>query len=244
MKIVAIIQSRMKSDRLPGKAFSYIAGQPVLWHITQRLKHAGKLDNVVIATGDGNANNRIALWGEQNAVPVLRGPEDDVLERLRLAAKETKADAIVRICADRVLIDPKIVDKVVDTHLSDDSFDYVCNNYPDRTYPDGLDVEIFPAETIERLCKLATEPRHREHAPTYIWDNAGFLVRNVTHSPDLSHYRWTLDYPEDLGFLRKVFYELWKEQEMFYMDDVVELLEKHPEILEINAMHNKTGDSR
>ena len=219
--------------RLPGKVLADIAGRPMLWHVANRVGRAKLLDEVIVATSDNALDDSIAALCEQEGVPCFRGSENDVLDRYYLAAMWIHADTIVRITADCPLIDPGVLNKVVAVYL-DSGCDYASNTI-DRTYPDGLDTEIFSFEALEKAWREARLMSEREHVTPYIWKNPKlFRLRQVTQETDLSGLRWTVDEPEDLEFLRKIYEYLYQPGQVFLMEDIVKLLERHPELLEIN----------
>ena len=147
-KVVAIVQARMGSTRLPGKVLMDISGWSMLWHVVNRVRQAKWVDKVVVATSGSVSDDPVATLCEQEGIPCFRGSEDDVLDRYYQAAKWIGANVIVRITADCPLIDPYVVDDVV-KHYVDGDYDYVSNTAP-PTFPDGLDIEVFSFEALER----------------------------------------------------------------------------------------------
>jgi glutamate-1-semialdehyde aminotransferase/spore coat polysaccharide biosynthesis protein SpsF (cytidylyltransferase family) len=232
--IVAIIQARMSATRLPGKVLMDIVGEPMLWHIVNRLQYATLIDNIVIATTTNSDDLPIVEFARDNSFAVFRGSEDDVLDRFYQAAKEYKANVVARITGDCPLIDPEIVDKVVSVYLGGKS-DYVTNALR-YTYPDGLDVEVFSFAILEQTWREAKLPGEREHLTRYMRQSGLFEIANVENDVNLSYqnYRWTVDEPSDLKFVREVYARLYKPGEIFYMDDVLNLTDEHPEIWDIN----------
>lgn len=231
--IAAIIQARKGSTRLPGKVMMDICGHPMLWHVVNRVDRAKLLDEVIVATSDNALDDSIAAFCEQEGVPCFRGSENDVLDRYYFAAMWIHADIIVRITADCPLIDPVVLNKVVAVYL-DSGCDYASNTI-DRTYPDGLDTEVFSFEALERAWREARWQSEREHVTPYIRKNGKlFNLRQVTQERDLSGLRWTVDELEDLQFVRKVYEHLYQPGQVFLMEDIVKLLERHPELLEVN----------
>ena len=227
--IAAIIQARMGSTRLPGKVLAEIAGHPMLWHVVNRVREAKTLDKVIVATSDSPSDNILVASCEQDGIPCFRGREDDVLDRYYQAARWIGADAIVRITADCPLIDPVVLDKVVTAYL-DGECNYASNTI-ERTYPDGLDTEVFSFEALEKAWREARLMSEREHVTPYIWKNLDlFRLRQVTQQTDLSDLRWTVDEPEDLEFVRKIYEYLYQPGHVFLMDDIVKLLQRHPEL--------------
>lgn len=231
--IVTIIQARMGSTRLPGKVLMDICGHPMLWHVINRARQAKLLDDVLVATSEKASDDPVVAFCEQEGVPCFRGSEDDVLDRYYRAAVWIGADTVVRITADCPLIDPVVSDKVIAAYL-DGGCDYASNTI-ERTYPDGLDTEVFSFETLEKAWLEARLMSEREHVTPYIWKNEElFNLRQVTQEMDLSGLRWTVDEPEDLEFVRRIYEHLYQPGQFFLMEEIVKLLERHPEFLEIN----------
>ncbi|MEM2890792.1 MAG: glycosyltransferase family protein [Candidatus Hadarchaeum sp.] len=238
-KIVAIVQARMGATRLPGKVMADIVGKPLLWHVINRIKRAKLIGEIVIATTTDREDDVIEKWAKENNLKCYRGSADDVLDRFYQAAKKYGASIIVRVTADDPLKDPVLIDKVIRYYLEHkDKFDYVSNIIK-PTYPEGLDVEVFPLKTLERAWREASTKVDREHVTTFIWNNPDkFRLANIEHvGEDISHLRWTLDYPEDLIFTREVYAKLYKKGEVFLMEDVLNLLKRCPELAKINAGH-------
>lgn len=232
-RVVAIIQARMGSTRLPGKVMMDIVGKPMLWHVINRVQHAKRLDDIVIATTALNEDKQILELASEMGVKSYAGSEDDVLDRYYQAAIIHEAYAIVRITADCPLIDPDIIDGVIEFYLNHD-FDYVSNTIK-PTYPDGLDTEVFSLGVLKRAWKEATLASEREHVTPYIWKTPQmFRIKNLRNDTDLSYMRWTVDEERDLKFVREIYNKLYKECEMFYMGDVLKLLKKYSELMNIN----------
>ena len=231
--IAVIIQARMRSTRLPGKVFKSISGRPMLWHVLMRVRQAESLDTIVIATSDEVADNPIADFCAQEGVSCFRGNESDVLDRFYQAARWIGADVIVRISADCPMIDPVVLDAVV-TAYRKNRCDYACNAIH-RTYPDGLDTEVFSFEVLEKAWKEASLKSEREHVTPYIWKNeALFNLHHVMQEHDLSALRWTVDEPEDLTFVRRIYEHLYVPNAVFHMEDILRLLGTHPELSTLN----------
>jgi len=233
MKVAAIIQARMGSTRLPGKVMEEIAGKPMLRHIIDRLKRAELIHSIVVATTATEIDKPIVKVAEEAGTGSYTGSEEDVLDRYYRAAKEFAVDAIVRITADCPLVDPRLLDRVIQRYLKGDC-DYAANTLK-RTYPDGLDVEVFSCAALERAWKEARMASEREHVTPYIWKNPEkFKLANVENNVDLSDLRWSVDEKEDLEFICQVYKHLYKEGHIFYMWDVLKLLEKYPDLKQIN----------
>ena len=231
--VVAIIQARMGSSRLPGKSMADIEGRPMLWHVIQRVKRANLVDRVVVATSTKAADDAIEQMCRDNGVSCYRGSEQDVLDRYYVAARGEKAGQIVRITADCPLIDPEVIDRVVRRFQRGD-LDYASNAMV-RSYPDGLDTEVFSFSALERAWHEATKASEREHVTPYLRSEK-FRTANVeSESTSLyQHYRWTVDEAEDLDFIRAV-YRSMQEKEVFGVKDVLELLEKNPWLEKMNS---------
>lgn len=234
MKIVAIVQARMGSTRLPGKVMMDLLGEPVLVRDVNRLKRSKLLDEVVIATTTQPADDHIVSLCKERGWPYFRGDENDVLDRYYQAARACSADVIVRVTSDCPMIDPDIVDRVIKTFLDIPDIDYVSNTLPPRTFPRGLDTEVMTFEALERAWTEDTDPKLREHVTPYIYrDPETFQIHGVFNETDLSDHRWTLDTPEDFAFIRTVYDHF--ENDEFTWRDVLEYLEKHPEVVNINS---------
>lgn len=244
-KLVAVVQSRMGSTRLPGKVMKEICGKPMLLLMLERLSQAKLIDEIVVATTTNPNDDVIFELVKKNGYNVFRGSEFDCLDRHYRVAIEYNAAYIAKITPDCPLIDPQIVDKVLDYFLKNvNNYDYVSNAHP-PSWPDGLDFEVFHVATLEKAHREATESSHREHTTTYIWSNPEkFRIGNVIN-PDgrnlfMSH-RWTVDFPEDFEFVKKIYENLYNNK-IFLMEEILLLLEKRPDISKINshlAMHNK-----
>jgi spore coat polysaccharide biosynthesis protein SpsF (cytidylyltransferase family) len=232
-KIVAIIQARMGSTRLPGKTLAIINGKPLLLHIIERVKRSEVLDDIIIATTRLSDDDVIEKIAKENHVPCFRGSTNDVLDRFFQAAKKYNATVIVRITADDPFKDPEIIDKHIRYLLEHPDLDYVSNTLR-PTYPEGLDIEVFSFQALEKTWRSATLSSEHEHVTPFIWKNPDlFKSTNLEYETDLSGYRWTLDYNDDLEFTRAV-YEKLGNMEIFHMQDILDLLKKHPHISQIN----------
>lgn len=239
--IVAAVQVRMGSTRLPGKALADVEGKPVLHWIIERLRAATTLDGVVVATSDSERDDPIRTLAAALDIPCFSGSEDDVVDRLHATARETNATALVRVTGDCPLVDPAVVDQVVNAYRAvGEQLDYASNVSP-PTFPDGLDVEVYSRTTLERLDAL-TDPFWREWFAIYVSEHpAEFRAVNVQHEPDLSDLRWTLDHAEDLQFVREVYSRLADGHTVFGLEDVLALLRREPELGQINARHARNA---
>ena len=231
--VVAIIQARMGSSRLPGKTMAEVENHPMLWHVIQRVKRATLVDRVVVAIPTSMADDAIETMCREIGVACYRGSEHDVLDRFYHAARAEKAAQVVRITADCPLIDPEVIDRVVRRFQRGD-LDYASNAMV-RSYPDGLDTEIFSFSALERAWHEANKTSEREHVTPYL-RSGKFRTANVENgSASLyQRYRWTVDEAEDLEFIRAV-YKAFREKERFGMKDVLELIEKSPGLEKMNS---------
>ncbi|SHE87570.1 spore coat polysaccharide biosynthesis protein SpsF [Tissierella praeacuta DSM 18095] len=236
MKTIAIIQARMGSARLPGKVMMKIGGKTVLDHVIARIKQSKEVDEIVIATTIKENDNQIVDEVNRLGVKFFRGSEEDVLSRYYYAAKENEADIVARITSDCPLIDPKIVDEVIKFY-KEHEYAMVVNASSDlskRTFPRGLDVEIFSFDQLEIAFTNADEKYQREHVTPFIYennDNIFYYKNNI----DYSKHRWTLDTKEDFELICKIYDELYKGSHDFFLKDIIELFQRKPELFNINA---------
>jgi spore coat polysaccharide biosynthesis protein SpsF len=233
-EIVAIVQARMGSTRLPGKVMASIVEKPMLWHIIERVKKSKLIDDVLIATTLNKEDDVIECFSAQNRIGCFRGSENDVLDRYYQVAKVNEIRHIVRITADNPFQDPHVNDEVIKIYL-ENNVDFV-SNVVEKTYPNGLNVEVFSFQALEKAWKEARTPYEREHVTQYIFLNpTKFKVINVRYDGEnLSHLRWTVDTEEDLTFARTVYQKLYQRERMFYMDDILKLLREYPNLLYID----------
>jgi spore coat polysaccharide biosynthesis protein SpsF len=232
MSVVAIVQARMSSSRLPGKVLAEIAGRTMLERVVARARAARRVPRVVVATSVASEDDRVAALCRELGIDVFRGSESDVLDRFAGAASRFAGDPIVRLTADCPLLDPGVVDAVV-ARYEEGGVDYAANINP-PTYPDGLDTEVFSAEALVRAAREARRPSEREHVTLYIRSHPeSFRIANVRGPSDLSGLRWTVDEPEDLEFVRAVYAALGEAE--FGMEDVVRLLAEKPRLAAANA---------
>jgi len=234
--IAAIIQARMGSTRLPGKVLNNIAGKPMLWHLINRLQRSVFIEKIIVATTTNEIDCPILDVAEKSGVESFAGSEHDVLDRYYQAAKKFHADIIVRITADCPLIDPRVTDRVIQCYLENKGkVDYVSTGIP-PTYPDGLDTEVFSFTALEKAWKEAKSQSEREYVTSYIWKNKQiFRLANVANEEDLSYMRWTVDEDRDFLFITEIYKGLYRgENEIFYMEDVVNFLKTYPKLMSIN----------
>lgn len=240
--VLACIQARMGSTRLPGKVLKKILGKEVLLHMYDRVKAAQSVDKVMIITSTNPKDDQIADLCATYQIPCYRGSENDLLDRHYQAAKLEGADFVLKIPSDSPLTDHRIIDQMVKYWLDhQEQFDFVSNINP-GTFPDGLDVEGCTMKALELAWKAAEKDYEREHTFPFIWGNpTQFRIKNFCNDLNTGRnmfltHRWTLDYEEDFDFIERVFEELQNDL-LFSMQDVLDLLERKPEIAMINAKH-------
>lgn len=235
MKIVAIIQARMGSTRLPGKVMKPLVGKPMIYHVVERMRRVASVDEVVVATSVLPAEAPLIAYLESQGIPVFRGDEQDVLARYYEAAKACEADVIVRITADCPLISPTVTGKVISAFLdSAGQCDYVSNALV-RTFPRGLDTEVFSFGALEKAFREATAPSDREHVTSYISRQPDvFRLQGITSDEDNSYLRWTVDEEADLQLVRRIYEALYLTKQVFEYEDVLALLTQRPELSAIN----------
>jgi spore coat polysaccharide biosynthesis protein SpsF (cytidylyltransferase family) len=239
-RVVAIIQARMGSTRLPGKTIADISGKPLIVRIIDRIKASKTIDKIIIATTLLPEDDVLENLATNNHVACYRGSTDDVLDRFYQTAKKFGADIIVRITADDPFKDPEIVDLCCRYLLEHPTLDYVSNTMK-PTYPEGLDIEVFRFRTLEIAWRSAKLSSEHEHVTPFIWKNPGiFHCVNIENDEDLSGYRWTLDYPEDLQFTQAV-YEKMDDNGIFHMRDILVLLKKYPFLSKINNKYTRNA---
>ena len=236
-RVIAIIQARMSSTRLPGKVLQDLAGRPVLDRMVERVKLAKKVTETVVATTTDPLDQPIVDLCHQLKTPVFRGSLPDVLDRYYQCAVNYRADYVVRLTGDCPLIDPNLIDQVI-TALLDSPLDFTCNRLPppfSRTYPIGLDVEACTFQALENTWRNANAKHEREHVMPYLYEVPGrFRVKQLQNDVDYGGMRWTLDTPEDLELLREVIKRLGGRND-FSWRDVLELFLQDPNLSKINS---------
>ncbi|MBU0686375.1 MAG: glycosyltransferase family protein [Candidatus Margulisbacteria bacterium] len=231
--ITALIQARIGSTRLPRKILLDLEGKTVLARVIERVKASKHIDEVIIATTINKEDLTIVALCAGLGIRVFCGSENDVLDRFYQAARLFNIDHIVRVTSDCPLVDPKIIDKVISLHLSEQS-DYTTNTLKE-TYPDGQDVEIFTFEALKKAWLQATLASEREHLTSYIRKNPEiFKHKNLENKENLHKKRWTLDEPEDFEFIKTIYEGLYYQNPLFGMNEILELVNANPAIEKIN----------
>ena len=232
MRVVAIIQARMESTRLPGKVLMDIGGETMLSRVVHRSRRAALVDEIVVATTVKPNDDAIVAECKRIDAPIFRGEEENVLDRYFKAAEAYRAEAVVRITSDCPLIDPEIVDEIVHVFLKEKP-DYASNAL-ERTFPRGLETEVMTLDSIGRVWREAREAYQRVHVTPYIYQNpALFRLLSVTAEADYSDHRWTVDTPADLDFVQAVYARLGND-DSFSWRHVLKILDREPDLMDLN----------
>jgi spore coat polysaccharide biosynthesis protein SpsF len=237
MRKVAIIQARMTSTRMPGKILSPILGRPMLELLIERLRRARRLDDVWVATTTNATDDPTEELARRLGAGCFRGSELDVLDRVLQAAHAARADVLVEITGDCPLIDPVVVDQLVETYFAN-QYDYV-SNVLHRTYPVGLDAQVYSTRVLERVAAATDDPVDHEHVSIHIYNHPElFRLHNVDSGlPDgeaVGRMRLTVDTPEDFALIAAIYEELYPAKPDFTLPDILDLLRRRPELLALN----------
>lgn len=238
-KIDCIIQARMGSTRLPGKVMMKVdKTNTILSHVINQLKNSKKIDRLIIATTDLQEDDIIVNHAKILKTDLFRGNAVDVLDRYYQCAKKFSFSTIIRITSDCPLTDPTIVDEIISNFINNkNSFDYASNVHPQRTFPHGSDIEIFTFKALQTAWKEAKKSSEREHVTPYIYNNQKFKLFNHTSKNDLSNFRWTVDYLEDLELVRQIISRI--QARPILIKDIITLMSENPKLKKINQIHSK-----
>ena len=241
IKIVTVVQARTGSTRLPGKVMLPLAEKPLLVRLIERIKAAKLVKTLVVATTYEQADDPIEKLCQEEKIECFRGHPTDLLDRHYQVGLSYGADAVVKIPSDVPLIDPKVIDSVLGFYVEHHkNYDYVSNLHP-ASYPDGNDVEVINQKSLYKAWLLARKPFEREHTTPFIWEKTSqFRLANVAWETGLSFalsHRWTIDYPADYLFIKTVYDELYSQNNIFSMEEILALVEQKPEIAEINSAY-------
>jgi spore coat polysaccharide biosynthesis protein SpsF len=236
MSCVIMVQARMTSTRLPGKVLMPVLGKPLLAYEIERLKQCQLADNLMVATTVNATDDPIAALCETLSVPVFRGSESDVLSRYYGAAQQVNAQTVVRVTADCPLIDPAVIDRVIQHfQTANEPLDYASNTLT-RTFPRGLDTEVFSGAALAIAHREATEAAQREHVTPFFYQQPNrFKLASIEAPENLSQHRWTVDTPEDFELIRRILETLYPQNQHFTTRDVLEVLAKNSDWAELNA---------
>ncbi len=245
----------MSSSRLPGKVLREIAGRPMLGWVVRRARRAQTIAQVIVATTTDPSDDPVAAFCQAQGYDCARGSLNDVLDRYYQAARQAQADVVVRLTADCPFVDPALVDEAVNA-LCTGGYDFVANRLPQpwgRTYPIGLDVEVFTFAALKNAWEQARAPHQREHVTPYFYEDVpagalkpqnaarraavvtphGFRIALLHALADHGHLRWTVDTPEDLELARQIAARF--SDDAFSWTDILHLIESHPQLAQINA---------
>lgn len=234
LHVAIIVQARMGASRLPEKPLKKSLGKTLLSYLLERLKRSKEASSLIVATTQSPKDLAIEKAALKEGVLVYRGSEEDVLSRYLEAAKLVGADVICRITADCPFIDPKLLDEMILLFKNSPQVDYLSNTLK-RTFPRGMDIEIFTTKALEKAAKAANRDE-KEHVTLYLYRHPEqFQLRDFCYSEDNSHFRWTVDTVDDLKAIRKILQLLYRKNPQFSLHDLLELAKAHPEIAKLNA---------
>lgn len=235
-KVNIIIQARMGSTRLPGKILKPVLNRPLLSLLLERVRRVHAAHSIIIATTTNPNDDIIEQFCKKENVPFYRGSEEDVLDRYYQTALTYPTDIIVRITSDCPLIDPVLIDYALQLFLKQaPNIDYL-SNVQERTFPRGMDIEIFSFECLQKAAEKSNRPYDREHVTSYIYNHPEqFKLVNFAQEINQSSYRLTLDTAEDLRLITKIFETLYPTKKNFTLQDILKILQIHPDWMEINA---------
>jgi spore coat polysaccharide biosynthesis protein SpsF len=238
LNILTVIQARTGSSRLPNKILLPLSNAPLLFRMYERVASSKLRGTIVIATTTNNSDDTVEELCKDFQLNCFRGHPTDLLDRHYYATKYFDADAVVKIPSDCPLIDPNIIDRVLQFYLDNfDKYDYVSNLHP-ATYPDGNDVEVMSMSVLEDAWINAKKDLEREHTTPYFWENSDkFRIGNVAWQTGLDFsmsHRFTIDYEKDYNFIKQVYDELYPINNKFTLEDILDLLARKPEIKKIN----------
>lgn len=232
--ILAVLQARMSSSRLPGKVLKPLLGVPMLLRQIERIRRAKSIDTLLVATSSDASDDAIADLCRVNSVECFRGSLNDVLDRFYQIASQLRPEHVMRLTGDCPLIDPEVIDQVADFYHTG-NYDY-ASNAVEPTFPDGLDVEIFRFACLEAAWNEARRASEREHVTLFIYTRPErFRIGYFKIKTNLSHFRWTVDEPADFDFVSEVYQALYPTNPRFTMHDVLRYLDAHPEVAMVNA---------
>ena len=232
-KVTAILQGRLGSTRLPGKVMLPLSGKPVIQHVYDRVAHCRRIDRIIVATTTHPRDDIIARMFEGLGVSVFRGSGSDPLDRYYQAATDYGASDVVRIMADCPLVDPRVVDRVIDRYFAG-GHDFCCLG---GGFPCGLDTTVFSYAALALCWKNARRLSEREHVTPYMTNHPELFNLGVLEIfQELYHLRWTIDHQTDYEFMVKIYDALYRPGKIFLSLDVINLLEMQPDLVKINAM--------
>ena len=232
--ISGILQARTGSTRFPNKVLQDLGGMSVIERIVKQVSASGAIEQIILNTSDDPRDDALARHGEDIGLKVYRGDEDQIMHRLLGAAEMFEASVIVRLLGDCPLSDPEMIDDFVATLLSDSTLDMVTNQHP-HSFPDGYDISVIRLEALHRACNDIAQTGRPEHMSEFWREGSDYAVKNIEAEKNyFQDYRVTLDYPKDLEMIRCVVTTLNANDRILHLDEVLECLERHPEIANMN----------
>ena len=237
MKVVATIEARMTSSRLPGKVLLPALGRPMLAHLTGRLKAVHSIDEIVLATTVNAADDVLVEFAAKDGIKVFRGSEEDVMSRVIGAAESAQADVVVEITGDCPIIDPDLVEQTIRVFKRNSAV-YCANSFI-SSYPDGMDAQVMTLEALKKSFSMTNDPLDREHVSRHIVNNPQLFPHVYLIAPPSLHWPGlglTLDEPADYELIRTLIENLGKDNPLFGCSDVVRFLRANPQVLKINAV--------
>lgn len=234
MSVVAIIQGRVGSTRFPNKIFADLCGKPFIWHVVNRLKYVKKIDKIILATTSNIEDDALESWAKKEGVLCFRGSELNVLDRFYNAALIHKPQTILRVTADDPFKDPKVIEDVIELFESN-KLDFAYNNFP-PSFPEGLDAEVFTFDALEKAYIESQDDFEKEHVTQYFYRHPEiFTQKNLLNSENLSFLRWTVDTLADFEFATNIYNKLYVYGDIFYMNQILDLINSNPKLLLINS---------
>ena len=229
MNIVAIVQARTGSTRLPEKVFLPLCGKPLIWHIIQRVRMSNFVNQIVLATSTNKKDDHLVEWAKNENINIYRGSEEDVLARFYETAINTNADVIVRVTGDDPFKDPEIIDIGIKIFI-ENRLNFISNNNP-PSFPEGLDVEVFDMDTLKLAYNNSTDAFEREHVTQYMYRNSKIIkMQNFRNKENKSNLRWTIDTEIDYKMAKIVYENLYKEGEIFKYKEIIDYIENFPHV--------------
>ena len=245
MRIISTIEARMNSSRLPGKVLLKAGGIPLLLHLTNRLKKVKIIDDLIIATTKKIEDDVIVDFARSNNIKFFRGSENDVMSRVIGAAESLNADVVVEVTGDCPIIDTSIVEQIIKTYLNN-NVDYVSNVHK-RSYPDGMDVQVYSLKTLKKSSSMTKKKLHREHVTLHIRENTKLFSRINCISPEYLYWPdlgLTLDEYSDYILLKKIIENFIKKKNPnFSCYEEIKFLKKNKQLLKINHKVQRKGDN-
>jgi len=239
-KVGIIVQARIGSKRFLGKVMKKVNNKPILYYMLKQIQKSTLYDKIIIATSKRKENNIIRQFCKKNKLICFSGSENNLVNRYYLTAKKNKIDTIVRLTADCPLIDPQIIDLCIKKFLSK-KYDFVASTSPpfNKSYPDGMDVEVFSFETIEKVNHVCKNKKDLEHVTPYIWrKKKRYKLYRFELEKNLSNYRLTLDYKEDFLLIKKILINLYNKKKKITMNKIINHLKKNKKIFLLNYKKN------